>query len=111
VEAPLGDFFCQPLAKPVVFENAWFDNPEGRSFNCRIPMPFARVQIIVTNESPKKCEMFFYDVEYTLGDKLDSSTCYFHAHYRRENPQRCARTSRFYPRIEGRGRFLGCSLE
>jgi len=111
VEAPLGDFFCQPLAKPVVFENAWFDNPEGRSFNCRIPMPFRHgFKIIVTNESPKKCEMFFYDVEYTLGDKLDSSTCYFHAHYRRENPTTLRRDFEILPRTAGRGRFLGCNM-
>jgi hypothetical protein len=111
VEAPLGDFFCQPLAKPVAFENAWFDNPEGRSFNCRIPMPFRKgFKIIVANESPKRCEMFFYDVEYTLGDKLDANTCYFHAHYRRENPTTLRKDFEILPRIKGRGRFLGCSL-
>ena len=111
VEAPLGDFFCQPLAKPVVFENAWFDNPEGRSFNCRIPMPFRKgFKIIVTNESPRKCEMFFYDVEYTLSDKLEANTCYFHAHYRRENPTTLRRDFEILPQVKGRGRFLGCSL-
>jgi len=39
VEAPIGDFFGLALGRMTAFENAWFDNPEGRSFNCRIPMP------------------------------------------------------------------------
>jgi hypothetical protein len=109
VEAPLGDFFCQPLGEAVRFENAWFDNPEGRSFNCRIPMPFRTgFKMTMTNESPNKCEMFFYDVSFTLGDRLDSDTCYFHAHYRRENPTTLREDFEILPRVEGRGRFLGC---
>ena len=47
---------------------------------------------------------------YTLGDKLDASTCYFHAHYRRENPTTLRKDFEILPRIKGRGRFLGCSL-
>jgi hypothetical protein len=33
VEAPLGDFFGLALGRNAAFANAWFDNPEGRSFS------------------------------------------------------------------------------
>jgi hypothetical protein len=111
VEAPIGDFFCQPLGRPVAFQNAWFDNPEGRSFNCRIPMPFRKgFRITATNESPVDLAMFFYDVDFTLGDEHGPDIGYFHAHYRRENPTTLRRDFEILPRVEGRGRFLGCSI-
>jgi len=40
VSAPLGDFFGQGLGRCVAFQSALFSNPEGRSFNCCVPMPF-----------------------------------------------------------------------
>ena len=111
VETPIGDFFCQPLGRPVAFQNAWFDNPEAKSFNCRIPMPFREgFRITVTNESPKDLEMFFYDVNFTIGDEHGPDVGYFHAGYRREPPTTLRRDFEILPRVEGRGRFLGCSI-
>lgn len=111
VEAPIGDFFCQPLGQPVQFENAWFSNPEGKSFNIAIPMPFRKgFKITAANESPKDLGAFFYDVNYTIGDKHGSDIGYFHAHYRRENPTTLRRDFEILPKVEGKGRFLGCSL-
>ena len=40
VSAPVGDFFGIGLGQKVPFESAFFSDPEGRSFNCIIPMPF-----------------------------------------------------------------------
>lgn len=42
VDVPLGDFFCTALGQPVAFQSALFSNPEGRSFNCYIPMPYKK---------------------------------------------------------------------
>ena len=44
VDVPFGDFFCIGLGKTAAFENALFSNPEGRSFNCYVPMPFKMAQ-------------------------------------------------------------------
>ena len=111
VEAPLGDFFCLPLGKMTAFENAWFDSGEGRSFNCRIPMPFrSGFRMAVTNESDAPLRLFFYDVNFTVGDAHGSEAGYFHAHWRRERPTTMGRDFEILPRVEGRGRFLGCSL-
>ncbi len=111
VEAPLGDFFGVALGRNAAFENAWFDNPEGRSFNCRLPMPFrSGFRITVTNESPVDLPMFFYDVNYTLGDSHGSDAGYFHAYFHRDNPTTLRQDFQILPRIHGRGRYLGATL-
>ena len=111
VSAPLGDFFGIELGQMVAFQSALFASPEGKSFNCYIPMPFRTgMKIVVTNESGKDLAFFFYDVDYTLGDKHDASVLYFHAHYRRENPTEMQKDFEILPRILGKGRFLGASL-
>ena len=43
VDAPLGDFFGQGLGRCFRFESAINSNPEGRSFNTCVPMPFKAV--------------------------------------------------------------------
>ena len=110
VEAPLQDFFGLPFARQAPFESALFSNPEGRSFNCFVPMPFRnRARLVVANESPKEA-MLFYDVDVTLGDALPRDLSYFHARYRRENPTVPRRDFEVLPRVEGRGRYLGANV-
>jgi hypothetical protein len=110
VEAPLSDFFGLPFARQVPFESALFSNPEGRSFNSFVPMPFRkRARLAVTNESPKEANLF-YDVDVTLGDALPEGLLYFHARYRRENPTVPKRDFEVLPRVEGRGRYLGANV-
>lgn len=111
VEAPLADFFCVALGRNVAFQNAWFDNPEGRSFNCRIPMPFKKsFRITASNESQGDLDMFFYDVNFTIGDEHSSDTGYFHAYFGRENPTTLRKDFEILPKVTGRGRFLGCNI-
>ena len=111
VSAPLGDFFCLGLGRMATFQNALFASPEGRSFNSWVPMPFRTgMKIVVTNESDVAQAMFFYDVDYTVGDRHDADALYFHAHWRRENPTTFRRDYEFVPRLCGRGRFLGVNV-
>lgn len=111
IEAPLADLFCQPLGLCVPFENAWFDNPEGRSFNMRIPMPFrSGFRMEAENQTGVDLAMFFYDVNFTLGDPLPDTAGYLHAHWRRENPTVLRQDFMILPTVHGRGRFLGCCL-
>jgi hypothetical protein len=111
VSSPLGDFFGLGLGQMAVFQSALFSNPEGRSFNCFVPMPFKTgMKIVLTNESGEDLQELFYDVDYTLGDRHAANTLYFHAHYRRENPTRLRRDYELLPRVEGRGRYLGTNV-
>ena len=44
----------------AAFENELFASPEGRSFNCYIPMPFrCAARIVLHNDSPERlCRLF-----------------------------------------------------
>lgn len=108
IDAPLGDFFCQGLGRPVAFENALFSNPEARSFVCVLPMPFrSGMRIELINETGKRQEGIFYDVDFTIGDMHGPETCYLHAHWRREASGRLGEDYAFLPEVRGRGRFVG----
>ncbi|MEJ7680591.1 MAG: DUF2961 domain-containing protein [Segetibacter sp.] len=55
VSVPFGDFFGIGLGQTAAFHNAFFANPEGRSFLCFIPMPFKRgAKVQITNEFGQK---------------------------------------------------------
>jgi hypothetical protein len=111
VSAPVGDFFGLGLGQTTIFQSALFSNPEGRSFNCFVPMPFKTgMRIVMTNESDANLDELFYDIDYTLGDRHAANMLYFHAHYRRENPTRLQRDYEMLPRVEGRGRYLGTNV-
>jgi len=110
VQAPLGDFFGHSFGHLVPFENACFASPEGRSVNCFIPMPFrksARVQLV--NESGLDNGVY-YEVDATMGDAHGPEMLYFHSFWRRENYTTARKDMTILPRVEGRGRFLGCHL-
>jgi hypothetical protein len=110
VQGPFGDFFCQSLGHMTTFENACFYSPEGRSFNCLIPMPFHKsARIVLVNESGAD-NGIYYEVDATLGDKHDANALYFHSYWRRENPTTLRQDMTILPQVKGRGRFLGCSL-
>ena len=111
VSAPLGDFFGMGLGRMVAFESALFSNPEGRSFNAAVPMPFRTgFRIVMVNETGVDLPELFYDVSYTLGDRIPQNALYFHAHYRRERPTTMQRDYEILPRITGRGRYLGVNI-
>lgn len=111
VSAPLGDFFGIGLGRMATFESALFSNPEGRSLNSFVPMPFRTgMRVVVTNESGQDLPELFYDVNYTLGDRHPPGVLYFHAHFRRENPTRLQQDYEILPRLEGRGRYLGTNI-
>jgi len=109
VSCPLGDFFGAALGRMVPFENEFFSNPEGRSLNCFVPMPFRRhARVTLTNESAKTLAHLFYDIDLLTGVAHADSMLYFHAGWRRESPNELGKEFTILPRVEGAGRFLGC---
>ncbi len=111
VSVPLGDFFSISHGQLMPFENALFSSPEGRSFNEHIPMPFRKgARITVTNDSPKKLDLFFYDVDFQIVNTLPPDALYFHCHWRRELQTQLEKDFEMLPNVTGRGRFLGVNL-
>jgi D-arabinan exo alpha-(1,3)/(1,5)-arabinofuranosidase (non-reducing end) len=111
VSAPLGDFFGVGLGRLVPFQSVFFSSPEGRSFNASIPMPFRQgMRMVLTNESGQDQPQVYYDVDFTLGDRLPADALFFHAAFRRENPTKMQRDYEILPRVSGKGRYLGANI-
>jgi len=104
VDVPLGEFFCAPYGKAVAFENAFFASPEGRSFNCFIPMPFqtaARMELY--NGAGVDLGHLFYEVDYELR-KHEAETLYFHCKWNESGTRLWAKITKYCPPYRVRAR-------
>ncbi len=111
VSAPIGDFFGMGAGRTYAFESEYFSSPEGRSFNCCVPMPFRKgMKIVLSNPTSINIMIVAYDVDYTLGDDHGPDMTYFHAYFHRENPTTLQKDFEFLPKVAGRGRYLGVTV-
>ena len=110
VEVPLGDFMCAGGGL-TPFESELFADPEGRSFNCYIPMPFrSGAKITLSNETGIDMPWLFYDIDYTLFDEPQEELLYFHSWFNRSNPVPLEKDHEILAHVTGKGRFLGTSM-
>lgn len=110
VDVPFGDFFGAAL-QPVAFQSALFSNPEGKSFNCIIPMPFrTAAKVVLTNESSKDLELLFFDIDYITLPSVKPDNLYFHASWARTKNAAIGEDAVLLPKVTGKGRFLGVSV-
>jgi len=111
VSVPFGDFFGIGLGRTTAFQNALFSNPEGRSFNTNIQMPFKEsAKIEIVNESRIELPMIFYDVNLQILSEWDDSSMYFHCYWHRDTATTLTEDFRILPGIKGKGRFLGTNV-
>ncbi|MFC2088532.1 glycoside hydrolase family 172 protein [Calditrichota bacterium] len=111
VSAPFGDFFGVSLGLRTPFESELFSDPEGRSFNCFIPMPFQKnAKIILTNESDEILDLTFFDINYTISEAPNKNALYFHCYWNREQRTTLGKDFEILPKVEGKGRFLGTNI-
>ena len=111
VAAPFGDFFGNGLGQMVAHQNELFSNPEGRSFNCFIPMPFKTgAKVVLTNESNTDLEMIFYDINMIKLKEWSENNLYFHCFWNRDTATTPGVDYLILPKVEGKGRFLGVNF-
>ncbi|MEX0312904.1 MAG: glycoside hydrolase family 172 protein [Allomuricauda sp.] len=110
VSVPFTDFFGIGLGLMRPFENEFFAMPEGRSFNCAIPMPFRKSgKIDIVNQSDVFI-MFYYKVNMVKLPQLDKDAMYFHAYWNRDTATTKGVDYTILPKIQGRGRYLGTNI-
>lgn len=110
VSAPFGDFFGHIMGKDILFENALFSDPSGRTMQCFIPMPFrkaARIEIINHFDLPIT---MYHEVRCTMNVDLPEDACYLHAHYNQLITDEPGVLYSVLPPVQGRGRYLGTHL-
>ena len=108
---PFGDFFGVGLGRTATFENALFANPEGRSFNSFIQMPFksaARIEIV--NDLSYDIGSVFYDIDLQLLKNWQADYLYFHSHWYRDTATTPGEDFEILPQTTGKGRFLGTNI-
>lgn len=111
VSVPFGDFFGIGLGQTYAYHNAFFANPEGRSFLCFIPMPFKEgAKIQITNESGKRLSHLFFDIDFEKIDEWKDDYLYFHSYWSRDTSTKLAKDFEVLPAISGKGRFLGMNV-
>jgi hypothetical protein len=111
VSVPFGDFFGIGLGKTAVYENILFSNPEGRSFNSFIQMPFKKAaKIEIVNQSDKDLQMIFFDIDLQLLKRWDDDYLYFHSYWHRDTTTILEKDFEIMPEVIGKGRFLGSNI-
>ena len=102
-EGDLKDHFAQVSALPIAV------NP-NHGLNCFWQMPFrSRCRITLENQHPAQPQRCFYQINYALTDVPDDAA-YFHAQYRRSNPQPYGEEYTIVDGIRGHGHYVGTSL-
>lgn len=110
VSVPFGDFFGLGLGVTARYDNALFSNPEGRSFNATVPMPFHQAaRMTITNESDSEV-WIWYDINVLLVPSLPKDTLYFHAYWNRDPATTPGVDYEILPGCGGQGRYLGANL-
>ena len=111
VSVPFGDFFGIGLGKTAVYENVLFANPEGRSFNSFIQMPFKKgARIDLVNQSDTNLAMVFYDIDLQILKNWDEGYLYFHSYWHRDTATILGNDFEIMPSVIGKGRFLGSNI-
>jgi hypothetical protein len=110
VSAPIGDFFGMGLGVMASFDNELFGNPESRSFNCHISMPYRKAaRIEITNES-KYYVLYWFDINYLQVQKLDDDVMYFHTYWNRVPATSLGKDYEILPFLKGKGRYIGANI-
>lgn len=111
VEVPIGDFFGVAHGRQRHLVSDLVSMQEGKGFNCWIPMPFkSRALITVENDSKSDVSLIFYQIDFTLGDRVEDDMGYFHAQFRRCNPCPIQEDFTVLDGVKGKGVYLGTIL-
>jgi hypothetical protein len=107
IECPVGDFFGFAHGKVMPYQSAVHSVSPAAGMNLWLPMPFVkRAKFSVTNEGTATVPLF-YQLTYTLGDKLPADVGRLHVLFRRENPTTEKKDFELLPQRKNKGRFIG----
>lgn len=107
IESPLGDFMGFAHGRVMAYQSAVHSVGRSAGMNIWLPMPFTKqARFTIANEGEKDVP-FFYQIDYTLGDRHPKDVGRLHVLFRRENPTTLKQDFELLPAREGKGRFIG----
>ncbi len=107
IECPIGDFMGFAHGKVEGYCSAVHSLGQNAGMNIWLPMPFNERAIITLSNDGDKNVPLFYQIDYTLGDKLKKNFGRLHTLFRRENPTTEKEDFVLLPERKGMGRFIG----
>ncbi|NQT81536.1 DUF2961 domain-containing protein [bacterium] len=107
IECPLGDFMGIAHGRVVAYQTAVHSVGESAGMNIWLPMPFARKARMTMTNDGKQSSVLFYQIDYTINDKLPQDFGRLHVLFRRENPTTLKKDFELLPQRKGRGSFVG----
>lgn len=104
---PLGDFFADGcVGRAKNFGTTFIEKAPG-SYNCTIPMPFARsARVVLRNDTPLDLMNYSF-VEFERLPRWEDDLGYFHATWERSAFQLHGKTNHSFLHIDGCGHLLG----
>lgn len=110
ISAPVGDFFGHVMGRDTEFENYFFSDPSGRTFQTHLPMPFRkRARIDLINKWTAPITMY-HELRVTMDEPLPDDACYLHAHYSETISDEPGTVHTVLPKVYGKGRYIGTHL-
>lgn len=108
VSVPFGDFFADGTGRAAYFTTPFVEKVPD-SYNCYIPMPFAKsARVTLRNDSKKNIYNYSY-VEWETLPAWDASQGYFHASWQRHAFQLGPDTAEKFVALQGSGHLVGQS--
>ena len=106
IEAPVGAFFGMGWGEYAPLNSLAVTVNPGSAFNCYWKMPFRKkCRITLENINSKDAMRLYYQVNYTLTN-VDEEEAYFHAQYRRSNPNLTS-IHTILDGVKGKGQYVG----
>ena len=110
IEVPVGDFFGMGWGEYAPLNSMPVSVNPGSAFNCYWQMPFRkRCRITMQNINDKDAMSLYYQIDYTLTDVPDD-IAYFHAQFRRTNPNAYKKDLILLEGVKGKGQYVGTFL-
>ncbi|GAB3890559.1 glycoside hydrolase family 172 protein [Spirosoma agri] len=110
IEVPVGDFFGMGWGEYAPLNSLPVSVNPGSAFNCYWQMPFRKhCRITMQNINEKEPMNLYYQIDYTLTDVPDD-VAYFHAQFRRTNPNGYKKDLTLLEGVKGKGQYVGTFL-
>ena len=110
IEVPVGDFFGTGWGEYAHLNSLPVNVNPGSAFNCYWQMPFRKhCRITMQNINDKDPMNLYYQIDYTLTDVPDD-VAYFHAQFRRTNPNPYKKDLTLLEGVKGKGQYVGTYL-
>ncbi len=106
VECPVGDFFGMGWGEYAHLNSMAVSVNPGSAFNCYWQMPFRKKCKITMENIDVRPMTLYYQIDYCL-TKVPDDAAYFHAQFRRTNPNKYKEDYTILDAVKGKGQYAG----